>query len=74
MSTDPPDGAAARLRAAFELYDLGLAMKRQSLRRAFTAESDAEIDDRLRQWRLRREDAPDGDCDGRLVPFPRPRP
>ncbi len=48
-------------------------MKRQSLRRAFTGESDAEIDDRLRQWRLRREDAPDGDCDGRLVPFPRPR-
>lgn len=74
MGSPTDSDASARLREALELYDLGLTMKRQSLRRAFTAASDAEIDDRLRDWRLRREDAPDGDGEGRLVPFPRPRP
>lgn len=63
---------AARLRAAFELYDLGLAMKRQSLRRQFGTATEGEIDRRLREWRMRRDDAPDGDGEGRLVPFPRP--
>jgi len=67
------DCAAARLRAAFELYDLGLSFKRQSLRRRFATATDAEIDQRLRDWRLRRDDAPDGDGEGRLVPFPRPK-
>jgi hypothetical protein len=67
-------GVAGRLRAAFELYDLGLAMMRQNLRRRFAAESDAEIQRRLLDWRLRRSDAPDGDSEGRVVPFPRTRP
>lgn len=66
-------GTAARLRAALELYDLGLAMMRQNLRRQFIADSDAEIDQRLLDWRLRRADAPDGDAEGRVVPFPRAR-
>lgn len=72
----PPvdSGVADRLRAAFDLYDVGLAMMRQSLRRRFAAESDADIQRRLLDWRLRREDAPDGDGEGRVVPFPRPRP
>lgn len=68
-----PD-AASRLREAFELYDLGLAMMRQNLRRQFAADSDAEIQQRLLEWRLRRADAPHGDAEGRLVPFPRTRP
>lgn len=73
MGSPVDSGAAARLRAAFELYDLGCAMMRQKLRRQFEGATDAEIDRRLREWRLRRDDAPDGDGEGRLVPFPRPR-
>jgi hypothetical protein len=74
MGTPVEDGAAARLRAAFDLYDFGLAMMRQNLRRAFVTESEAAIDQRLLDWRLRRSDAPVGDADGRVVAFPRPRP
>lgn len=65
--------AAARLRAAFELYDLGVAMMRQNLRRRFAADSDAQIEQRLLDWRMRRADAPVGDAEGRGVPFPRSR-
>lgn len=64
---------ASRLREAFELYDLGLAMRRQNLRRQFAADSDAQIEQRLLDWRLKRTDAPDGDAEGRLVRFPRTR-
>ena len=73
MASPDDAGAAIRLRAAFELYDAGLAMMRQNLRRQFPAESDAAITRRLLDWRMRRTDAPDGDAEGRVVPFPRPR-
>ena len=65
-------GVAERLREAFELYDVGLAMMRQNLRRRHPAEDDAEIEQRLLDWRLHRADAPNGDAVGRVVPFPRP--
>lgn len=74
MATAPDAGLAARLRVAFDLYDTGLAMMRQNLRRRFPGESETAISRRLLEWRLRRADAPDGDAEGRLVPFPRPRP
>lgn len=64
---------ASRLREALELYDLGLAMMRQNLRRQFADDSDAQIEQRLLDWRLKRADAPDGDAEGRLVRFPRAR-
>ena len=67
-------GVADRLRAAFELFDLGLAMMQQNLRRRFVADTDAEIQQRLLDWRLWRADAPAGDSAGRVVPFPRARP
>ena len=57
----------------FELYDLGLALMAQNLRRRFPTESEAEIQQRLLDWRLHRIDAPAGDAEGRVVPFPRPR-
>jgi hypothetical protein len=65
--------AASKLREAIELYDLGLAMMRQNLQRRFPDECDARIERRLLEWRLDRADAPDGDGEGTLVPFPRPR-
>ncbi len=73
MASPADADVAARLRAAFELYDAGLAMMRQNLRRQFPTESEAEIARRLLDWRMRRADAPDGDSAGRIVPFPRPR-
>lgn len=65
-------GVGERLREAFELYDIGLAMMRQNLRRRYPADGDAEIEQRLLDWRLHRADAPNGDAEGRVVPFPRP--
>lgn len=62
---------AERLRTALELYDLGLTVMRQNLRRRFPTDDDAAIERRLVDWRLQRQDAPDGDCPGRLVPVPR---
>ena len=62
-----------RLREAFELYDIGLAMMRQNLRRRHPTASDAEIDQRLLDWRLYRADAPNGDAEGRVVPIPSAR-
>lgn len=70
--TDPD--VASRLRSAFELYALGLAMMRQNLRREFANDTDEQIQQRLLEWRLRRRDAPDGDGQGHLVAFPRKRP
>jgi hypothetical protein len=67
------DGIAGRLREALELYDLGLAIMRQNLRRQYPTDSETSIEERLLEWRLHRTDAPDGDAEGTLVPFPRPR-
>ena len=67
-----PD-VASRLRTALELYEFGLAVMRQNLRRQFSDDSDAQIRQRLLDWRLRRPDAPVGDGHGRVVPFPRTR-
>lgn len=68
-SADSP--TAVRLRQAFELYDLGLEMMLQNLRRQFPDEGEAQLQQRLLDWRLHRVDAPLGDGAGRLVPFPR---
>jgi hypothetical protein len=67
------DGIVGRMRETFELYDLGLAIMRQNLRRRHPADSEAMIEQRLLDWRLHRPDAPDGDAEGTVVPFPRPR-
>ena len=47
VSNDTPAG---RLRAALELAETGVEMKRQNLRRAYPTETAEEIDDRLRAW------------------------
>ena len=60
------------MREAFELYDLGLDLMRQNLRRQYPAESEIAIERRLLEWRLHRSDAPNGDAEGPVVPFPRP--
>jgi len=47
VSTDTPAG---RLRAAIELAETGVEMKRQNLRRAYPTETAEEIDARLKAW------------------------
>ena len=41
---------AAQLRLAFEMFEFGVAMMRQKLRRSLPDASDAEIEDRLDRW------------------------
>ena len=64
--------AAHKLRLAFDLFDAGLDMMRQTLRRRYPDESDAEIERRVDRWLHERPGAEDGDAPGRRVPWPRP--
>lgn len=43
-----------RMRAAFALYDIGLAMMRQNFRRQYPDDSEQAIEQRLLDWRLER--------------------
>lgn len=64
---------ARRLRLAFDLFDAGVDMMRQSLRRRFPDATDAEIQRRIDAWLHDRPGAEDGDASGRRVAWPRPR-
>jgi hypothetical protein len=61
-----------RFRQAIELYELAEAMVRQRLRRELPDADEAEIEAGVKAWRIRRPGAEDGDCPGRVVPWPRP--
>jgi hypothetical protein len=63
--------AARRFRTALELFEAGVAMMRQNLRRQFPEADEKEIAARLAQWLQERPGAELGDCDGRPVPWPR---
>jgi hypothetical protein len=52
----PPSSPAERMREAFELFEEGVAMKRQSLRRQFPAASEAELEAKLLDWLQRPEE------------------
>ena len=60
-----------RLRSAFDLQRFGIAMMRQNLVRRHPAETEAEIDDRLRAWLRARPGAEHGDAVGRPGSWPR---
>ena len=59
--------AAARLQAALDLFETGVDLMRQNLRRRHPGESDEEIDRRLRDWLADRPGATYGDSAGRVV-------
>jgi hypothetical protein len=59
--------AAARLRTAFELFEAGVALMRQNLRRAHPNAAEEEIERRLRAWLRERPGAEHGDGVGRPV-------
>ncbi|MDP8968935.1 MAG: hypothetical protein M3N52_00155 [Actinomycetota bacterium] len=61
MSTDE----AARLRTALALFDDGVALMRQNLRRAHPDAPEEEIERRLRSWLQQRPGAEHGDGEGR---------
>ena len=62
--------SAERLNLALDLFDAGVDLQRQRLRRAHPDESAAEIEARVRSWLLL-EGEP-GDADGVVVSWPRP--
>lgn len=68
---------AQKLEIALELFESGVAMMRETLKRQHPAESDAQIEERLRQWVRHRPVAEDGDCVGSKIDpstrFPRLR-
>lgn len=61
------DDEAARLRMALELFEDGVALQRQNLRRAHPDASDEEIAQLLRAWLRERPGAEHGDAVGRPV-------
>lgn len=56
-----------KLRIALELFESGVAMMRETLRREHPTESEAQIEERLRQWIRHRPGAEDGDCVGKRI-------
>ena len=57
-----------RMEVAFDLCETAEVMMRQNLRRRHPDLEDAEIEELLGQWRLRRPGAEHGDGVGRPVP------
>jgi hypothetical protein len=56
-----------KLDIALELFESGVAMMRETLKREHPTESEAQIEERLRQWIRHRPGAEDGDCVGRKI-------
>lgn len=59
------DSPAERLRLALELFDVGQQLVEQRLVREGVPPAERAV--RLREWRLARPHAPDGDADGTPV-------
>ncbi|HEV8631611.1 MAG TPA: hypothetical protein VGV61_14935 [Thermoanaerobaculia bacterium] len=49
------DSVETRMRAAFELHELTIAMRRQVLAREYPAENRVQVEARLRAWLLHGE-------------------
>lgn len=58
---------AEKLNVALELFESGVAMMRETLKREHPTESDERIEERLRAWIRHRPGAEDGDCVGRKI-------
>ena len=65
--------AIARLHTTFELFESGLRMKEQTLRRQFPQASDEEIQAQLNAWLEERPGAEFGDAEGIPGTWPRTR-
>jgi hypothetical protein len=58
---------ADAFRATLELFEMGLDLMRQNLRRSYPMASDEEIERFLSEWLQERPGAESGDCPGRTV-------
>jgi hypothetical protein len=67
MASASRASVAEGFRTALDLFETGVAMKRQSLRRKHPDASDEDIEQRLQQWLLHRPGAEHGDSPGRRV-------
>jgi hypothetical protein len=63
----PVSPVADALRATLELFETGVALMRQNLRRTHPNADDEEIEGLLGAWLHERPGATFGDCDGRPV-------
>ena len=63
--------AAVRLRMALDLFEMGLEMMRQKLRRDHPDLADHEVEARLGSWLRERPGAEFGDAVGRPAAWPR---
>jgi hypothetical protein len=57
-----PNEIAEALETTFDLFDVGLDLMRQNLKRADPSAADEEIDRRLVEWLHQRPGAEAGDC------------
>ena len=55
---------------AMDLFQTGVDLMRQNLRREHPKDSEAQIDARLAEWLKIRPGAEDGDCPGRRLDWP----
>jgi len=62
-----PSPAAAAFRTTLELFETGLDLMRQNLRRTHPEAREEEIELLLHEWLLERPGAESGDCSGRAV-------
>jgi hypothetical protein len=67
----PDETPAERIRIAFDLHDLAVAMVRQNWVRRHPDATPEEVEQAVLAWLAHRPGAEHGDCDGRLVPWPR---
>ena len=67
MASSTSQSAAAAFRTTLDLFETGLRLMRQNLRRDHPEATEQEIDRQLREWLHRRPGAESGDCSGRLV-------
>ena len=74
MADDFPDILAARLRTAFDLFELGESIHRAQLRREHPQATDDEIEVLLIGWLHTRPGAERGDSWGRPIAWPPSRP
>ncbi|HXV63147.1 MAG TPA: hypothetical protein VEK15_20780 [Vicinamibacteria bacterium] len=70
MKKAPELTPAERFRIALDLFDDGVRLMRQNLKREHPDASEQQIEERLRAWLRHRPGAEDGDCPGRRLDWP----
>ena len=71
MEETPALSPSDRFRIAMDLFQTGVDLMRQNLRREDPDATEEQIEERLRSWLRHRPGAEFGDCEGRPVEWPR---